>query len=193
MLRVETPEVALDAAAGEPLALAGPSGAGKTTLLRAIAGLARPAAGRVDCGSDTWLDTARGIDVAPERRRCGLVFQDLALFPHLTALGNVAYSAELAPRGGAPLGRAPFATHTVVKGARMRRADTAHALLERFGVAHRAGARPAQLSGGERQRVALARAFAARPRALPLDEPLGALDPRTRAHAAPPRAATLAA
>ena len=76
------------------LALAGPSGAGKTTLLRIAAGLARPARGRVSCGSEKWLDTAAGIDLAPERRSCGFVFQDHALFPHMTALGNVRYGAR---------------------------------------------------------------------------------------------------
>jgi ABC-type sulfate/molybdate transport systems ATPase subunit len=163
MLRVETPAVALDVAAGAPLALAGPSGAGKTSLLRVVAGLARPRAGRVECG-ETWLDTERGVDLPPERRGCGLVFQDLALFPHLSALRNVAYAA----------GR-----------------EHAFELLQRFGVAHRANARPRELSGGERQRVAIARALAARPRALLLDEPLASLDPRTRAHAARELAAVL--
>jgi molybdate transport system ATP-binding protein len=141
------------------LALAGPSGAGKTTLLRTAAGLARPESGRVACGGETWLDTERGVDLPPERRRCGLVFQDHALFPHMTALRNVTYGA----RGD-------------VAGARD--------LLDRLGVAHRADAKPRELSGGERQRVALARTLAGRPRALLLDEPLASLDPRARASAA---------
>jgi molybdate transport system ATP-binding protein len=139
------------------LALAGPSGAGKTTLLRAIAGLARPDGGHVACGGETWLDTERGVDLPPERRRCGFVFQDHALFPHLSASRNVAYGA----RGG-----------------------DAHRWLERLGIAHRAQAKPRELSGGERQRVALARALASEPNALLLDEPLASLDPRTRASAA---------
>jgi molybdate transport system ATP-binding protein len=165
MLRVETPDAGLTVAPGAPLALAGPSGAGKTSLLRLVAGLARTAArNRIECDGTTWLDTARGIDVPPERRRCGLVFQDLALFPHLSAWRNVAYASDR---------------------------PTATALLERFGVAHRADARPRELSGGERQRVALARALAAGPRALLLDEPLAALDPQTRAHAARELAASL--
>jgi len=164
MLRVETPALALEVPPAVPLALAGPSGAGKTTLLRVVAGLARPGTGHVECG-ETWLDTERGIDVPPERRRCGLVFQDHALFPHLSAWRNVAYAADR---------------------------ERALELLERFGVAHRAEARPRELSGGERQRVALARALAARPRALLLDEPLASLDPRTRAHAARELAAVLA-
>ncbi|HEX8743417.1 MAG TPA: ABC transporter ATP-binding protein [Thermoleophilaceae bacterium] len=153
---------------GGVLALAGPSGAGKTSLLRIAAGLARPASGRVTCGADTWLDVERNIDVPPERRRCGLVFQHHALFPHMTALANVRYGA----RGD---------------GARAR------ALLERLGIAHRAQARPRELSGGERQRVALARTLAARPAALLLDEPLASLDPRTRAAAGRELAEVLAA
>src|SRR5256885_16326065 len=131
MLRVDADGVALEVQPGGPLALAGPSGAGKTTVLRTIAGLARPGAGRVDCNGETWLDTGRGIDVPPERRGCGFVFQDHALFPHLSAWRNVAYAAD-------------------------RDRDRALELLERFGIAHRADAHPHELSGGERQRVALA-------------------------------------
>jgi molybdate transport system ATP-binding protein len=156
-------DVAFEAPAGGCLALAGPSGAGKTSVLRIAAGLLRPDRGHVRCGAETWLDTARGIDLAPERRRCGYVFQEYALFPHLTARQNVAYSL----RGKARSDR------------RRRALD----LLERFGVAHLAETRPRTMSGGERQRVALARALARRPEALLLDEPLSALDARTRASA----------
>jgi molybdate transport system ATP-binding protein len=152
--------IALEVAAGECLALAGPSGVGKTTVLQAVAGLFTPERGVVTCG-DVWLDTERGVNVAPERRRCGYVFQDYALFGHLSAWRNVAYGME--------------------GGDRRRRSL---ALLERFGLSARASARPAQLSGGERQRVAVARALAREPRVLLLDEPLSALDPRTRAAAA---------
>jgi molybdate transport system ATP-binding protein len=165
-------DVALDIPAGTCLALAGPSGAGKTSVLRIIAGLVRPEDGRVRCAEELWLDTSRGIDVAPERRHCGYVFQEYALFGHLSAWQNVAY-----PLRG--LGRAE----------RRRRAT---ALLERFGVAHLADRRPALLSGGERQRVALARALARRPAALLLDEPLSALDPRLRAAAGRELSAVLA-
>src|SRR3954449_1409024 len=84
-------EVGLDVSAETPLALAGPSGAGKTSVLRIAAGLLRPRAGRVACDGEAWLDTARGVDTPPERRRCGYVFQDYALFPHLSAWRNVAY------------------------------------------------------------------------------------------------------
>ena len=156
---------------GRCLALAGPSGAGKTTLLRIVAGLVRPQAGRVTCGERVWLDTERGIDLPPERRRVGYVFQDYALFGHLTAAANVAYPLR-------DLGR-------------RERRERAHELLERFGLADVAGARPRTLSGGERQRVALARALARRPDVLLLDEPLSALDPRTRGRAGRELAATL--
>jgi molybdate transport system ATP-binding protein len=142
------------------LAIAGPSGAGKTTLLRIAAGLLRPREGEVRCDGEVWLDTARAIDVPPERRGCGVVFQHYALFPHLSARDNVAYGLRGLPRGE-----------------RRRRAAGA---LDRLGLGDRAEARPAELSGGERQRVALARALAPGPRALLLDEPLSALDARTR-------------
>jgi molybdate transport system ATP-binding protein len=156
--------VALEVEPGECLALVGPSGAGKTTVLRAIAGLQRPDRGRLRLGADVWLDTDAGVDLAPEERRCGYVFQDYALFPHLSAWRNVA-----------------FGLHGLERGERRRRAIE---LLERFGVGALAEDRPATFSGGERQRVALARALAPEPRALLLDEPLAALDTRTRAEAA---------
>ncbi|MGN6664805.1 MAG: ATP-binding cassette domain-containing protein [Solirubrobacterales bacterium] len=148
----------LTVAGGERVALAGPSGAGKTTALRIAAGLARPASGRVSLGAETWLDTAAGVEVPAERRRCGLVFQDYALFPG-SAWRNVAYG---------------------MRGPRRERRRRALDLLERFGIAALADASSAGLSGGERQRVALARALAAEPRALLLDEPLSALDPGSR-------------
>ncbi len=132
------------------LALVGPSGAGKTTLLHAIAGLVRPDRGRISCG-EAWLDTERGVDLPPEERSVGLVFQDYALFPHLTVEGNVGFGGRVGD------------------------------LLERLGIAELASARPRELSGGERQRVALARALAREPKALLLDEPLSALDVPTRA------------
>jgi molybdate transport system ATP-binding protein len=157
-------EVALAVERGECLALAGPSGAGKTSVLRVAAGLLRPEQGRVESGDETWLDTDRGVDVPAERRRCGYVFQDYALFPHLSAWQNVAY-----PLRGL---------------SRQERRSRALALLERFGLGDRADARPRTLSGGEKQRVALARVLARRPEVLLLDEPLSALDARTRADAA---------
>ncbi|HSC91270.1 MAG TPA: ABC transporter ATP-binding protein [Gaiellaceae bacterium] len=136
----------------ETVALVGPSGGGKTSVLRAVAGLLRPDAGTVALGDETWLDTARGLDLPPERRSVGYVFQDYALFPHLDVARNVAF-------GGA---------------------DGTARLLERFRLSHLAGARPGELSGGEQQRVALARALARQPRVLLLDEPLSALDAHTR-------------
>jgi molybdate transport system ATP-binding protein len=163
-------DVALEVAAGECLALAGPSGAGKSTVLRVIAGLRAPRSGRIACGEQVWLDRSRGIDVPPEARRCGYVFQDYALFPRLTAWQNVAYG---------------------LRGPRRERRSRALELLERFGLGPRADDRPRTLSGGERQRVAVARALALRPHALLLDEPLSALDARTRAAASRELAAVL--
>jgi molybdate transport system ATP-binding protein len=143
-------------------AIVGPSGAGKSTLLRIVAGLRRPDRGRVLVGQEVWLDSGRGINLSPEERACGFMFQDYALFPHLSAWRNVAF--------GLP-------------GDRRRRRRRALEQLERFGVESLADARPASLSGGERQRVALARSLARDPSLLLLDEPLSALDTRTRAHA----------
>jgi molybdate transport system ATP-binding protein len=164
-------DVALGVRPGECLALAGPSGAGKTSVLRIAAGLVRPDWGRIEANGDTWLDTERGVDVAPERRRVGYVFQEYALFPHLSAWQNVAY-----PLRGMR---------------RSERRERALELLERFGMGHLADARPRTLSGGERQRVALARVLARRPAVLLLDEPLSALDSRTRATASRQLAAVL--
>lgn len=134
------------------VALAGPSGAGKTALLRAIAGLESPASGHITFANETWFDAEERIDVPTEHRRVGMVFQDYALFPHLTVGKNVAFGA----RG--PIGD----------------------LLERLRLAHLADVRPQALSGGERQRVAVARALACEPRVLLLDEPMAALDPSLR-------------
>jgi molybdate transport system ATP-binding protein len=144
-------ELSLETGA-ETLALVGPSGAGKTTLLRAIAGLVRPSRGRIAGGGETWFDSEAGIDLPPEERSVGLVFQDYALFPHLSVEENVRFGAR------APVGDA----------------------LERLGIAALAHARPRELSGGERQRVALARALAREPNVLLLDEPLAALDAQMR-------------
>jgi molybdate transport system ATP-binding protein len=168
MLRVDAStslvDVSLSVESGRCLALAGPSGAGKTTVLRIGAGLVKPDTGRVECDGEVWLDTSRGVDLPPDHRRCGYLFQDLALFPHLSALDNVAFPLRAMSRS--------------------ERRRVASELLERFGVGGLANARPATLSGGEKQRVALARALARRPKALLLDEPLSALDARTRARAA---------
>ena len=140
---------------GATTALVGPSGAGKTTVLRVVAGLLRPRLGVVALGERTWLDTRKGIDVPPERRKVGYLFQEYALFPHLDVLANVRFGAG-------------------------RNAHVAE-LLERFKISHLTAARVSELSGGERQRVALARALALEPGVLLLDEPLSALDAHTKA------------
>jgi molybdopterin-binding protein len=142
-------ELALEVGA-ETVALVGPSGAGKTTVLRAVAGLTKPARGTIACDDDVWF--GKGVDLRPEQRSVGYVFQEYALFPHLSVERNVTFG------GGSTDG-----------------------LLERLRIAHLAKAKPRGLSGGERQRVALARALARQPRVLLLDEPMGALDPHTRA------------
>ena len=140
---------------GETVALVGPSGAGKTTVLRVVAGLLTPDEGLVSLGDTVLLDTARRVDVPPESRRVGYLFQEYALFPHLDVWHNVRFGA----RSNADVGP----------------------LLERFHIADLARARVTQLSGGERQRVGLARALARDPALLLLDEPLSALDAHTRA------------
>jgi len=135
------------------LVLFGPSGSGKTTLLRLIAGLEEPDEGAIAFAGETWCDVGRRISLPPQRRRAGLVFQEYALFPHLTVAGNIAYAAD---------------------GARARE------LVKRFGLEEFADRLPATLSGGQQQRVALARALAANPALLLLDEPLSALDAEAR-------------
>ena len=155
-------EVELAVATGELVVLLGPNGAGKTTLLRAIAGLVPLDRGRVVLDGDVLEDTAAGTWVPTEQRPVGFVFQDYLLFPHLSALENVAFG--LRARG-------------LPKAEARRRAA---GWLERVGLATHAGARPRALSGGQAQRVALARAMVGDPRLLLLDEPLAALDAATR-------------
>jgi molybdate transport system ATP-binding protein len=154
--------VQMRAEQGETVAVLGPNGAGKTTLLRAIAGLLPLDAGRIELDG-TVLDDGDRTFVPPERRPVGVVFQDSLLFPHLSALENVAFGPR--SRGA---GRGPART-------------TATHWLERVGLGDRAGAKPRELSGGQAQRVALARALAGDPRLLLLDEPLASLDQSTRA------------
>jgi molybdate transport system ATP-binding protein len=150
-LRSYTLELALELEAAT-VALVGPSGAGKSTVLRAIAGLTRPSRGTISLGDETWLSSERRIDLDPEDRSVGFVFQEYALFPHMSVRRNIAY-------GGT------------------KRVDE---LLARLDIEALADARPGQLSGGERQRVALARALARDPKVLLLDEPLSALDAHTK-------------
>jgi molybdate transport system ATP-binding protein len=149
-------------AAGEVLGVLGPNGAGKTTLLRTLAGLGALTRGRIELAGAVLDDPGRQLFTPPERRPVGLVFQNYRLFPHLTVRDNVAFAARA--RGA---GRRP---------ARSRAEDW----LRRLGLAEFAGRKPAELSGGQAQRVALARALAADPGLLLLDEPLAALDARTR-------------
>jgi molybdate transport system ATP-binding protein len=164
-------DVELSAESSETVALVGPSGAGKTTVLRVIAGLHRPAEGCVTVCGETWLDTRRRRDLSPDRRSCGYLFQDYALFPHLSAWRNVAFGLE---------------------GQGRSRRERALAELDRFGIESLADVRPAELSGGERQRVALARSLARDPAVLLLDEPLAALDSGTRRRAEAELASTIA-
>jgi molybdate transport system ATP-binding protein len=147
-------------AAGELLALVGPSGSGKTTVLRCIAGLHRARNGHIRCGDTTWFDSENGADLAPQERSVGFVFQNYALFPHLTAIENIATALGHLPRDA--------------------RASRASALLERVHLAGLESRRPAELSGGQQQRVAVARALAREPKVLLLDEPFSAVDQVTR-------------
>lgn len=140
-------------------ALIGASGSGKSTVLMAVAGLLPAARGHVRVAGRALLDTAAGVDLAARDRRVGLVFQDYALFPHLTVAQNLAF-------GLCRLGRRPGE-------AERARID---ALARQFDLQTLLGALPGQLSGGQRQRVALARALAPEPHLLLLDEPLSALD-----------------
>jgi molybdate transport system ATP-binding protein len=155
-------DVELAVADGEVLAVLGPNGAGKSTLLRVLAGLLPPDAGRVAVDGGTWDDVAARVHLPPHRRPLGMVFQDHLLFPHLSVLENVAFG----PR-----------TRGVPKAAARR---AAAAWIERVGIGGLAGRRPGQLSGGQAQRAALARALVGDPALLLLDEPLSALDARTR-------------
>jgi molybdate transport system ATP-binding protein len=154
--------IALKVPPGQVLGLLGPNGAGKTTLLRALAGLTPVAEGRVTLGGQVLDDAATGTFVDTARRPTGYLFQDYRLFPHLTVAENVAFSPRA--RG---LGKAAA------------RAAARH-WLDRLGLTDLAGRKPAELSGGQAQRVALARALAGEPALLLLDEPLAALDARTR-------------
>ena len=138
------------------VALFGRSGSGKTTLVNAIAGIVRPERGRIVIGERVLFDSARGVDLVPEKRRVGYVFQDALLFPHLSVRANLAYGEGLTPPG-----------ERFVDGERV---------LALLGIRELLDRNPASLSGGEKQRVAIGRALMASPRILLLDEPLASLD-----------------
>lgn len=142
--------------------LFGPSGSGKTTLLKSLSGLVEPERGKIELNGETLFDSDRGINVTVADRRIGMVFQSLALFPHLTAEENIGYGLQ----GVDALSRG-------------RKLDS---VLEAFRIREIRERRPTKISGGEKQRVALARALVTEPRALLLDEPLSALDPGTKSH-----------
>lgn len=147
--------------AGQLLALVGPSGSGKSSILRLLAGLMTPAKGLVQVGNTTWLDTAQGVNLKPQRRKVGLVFQNYALMPHLNAVGNVALALQGVPKPGRTLEALDW-----LKRVRLTREEAFRP--------------PSKLSGGQQQRVALARALAREPDLLLLDEPFSAVDQMNR-------------
>lgn len=140
--------------------LFGPSGSGKTTTLRAIAGIIKPDEGNITVGERSFFDSATGVDMSMQKRRVGYVFQDYALFPHLTAEQNVSYGIK--------------------NGTKANRSEAAQNMLALLKVDHIRRRYPANMSGGEQQRVALARALASDPSIVLLDEPLSAVDLETR-------------
>jgi molybdate transport system ATP-binding protein len=152
-------QVELNIEANEFLGITGTSGSGKTTLLRMIAGLVAPDQGRIEVEGKIWLDTEKGINLPPQQRGIGMVFQDYALFPNMSVRQNLLYAL---PKGSSSSVVEELIGITALEG-----------LVDRY---------PRQLSGGQQQRVALARALVRRPKLLLLDEPLSALDPRMRAH-----------
>lgn len=137
---------------GSLTALTGPSGSGKTSMLRLLAGLDKPTKGRIAVDGETWLDTEQRVNLTPQQRSVGYVFQDSALFPNMTVRENVTYAA--------PAGQA----------------ERVAELIDATGIRPFADQKPGRLSGGQRQRVALARALVRRPQLLLLDEPFAALD-----------------
>jgi molybdate transport system ATP-binding protein len=155
-------QVQFEVAEGQCLALVGPTGCGKTTVLRLLAGLLEPDQGLISLNGTVVLDTTRGLNLSPQQRRVGVVFQDYSLFPHMTVLQNVAYGARARGAG------------------RSQAHGTAMAALERVGMQEHAAVRPTRLSGGQQQRVALARALASGAQVLLMDEPMSALDATTR-------------
>jgi len=144
----------------------GPSGAGKSLTLKAVAGLLRPDTGAIRMHGQVLFDAAAGINLSPQRRRIGYVFQDYALFPHLTVRQNVGFGLQ----------------QGLLNPSRARRVDAVEQWLQAFRIDHLGDLLPSQISGGQRQRTALARALVTKPQALLLDEPFAALDHALRAH-----------
>ena len=142
--------------------LFGPSGSGKTTTLRAIAGIVTPDEGRISVGKQVYFDSAAGINLSIQQRRVDYVFQNYALFPHLTAEQNVAYGIK-----------------AQALNSRSKR-ERAREMLALFRIEHTAGRYPHEMSGGEQQRAAVARALASDPAVVLLDEPLSAVDTGSR-------------
>jgi molybdate transport system ATP-binding protein len=162
-LQQKTPiplNVRLVCKSGEVHALVGPSGSGKSSILRCVAGLHKPRFGKVQCSNKKWFDSEHNIDIPPQQRRVGMVFQHFALFPHLSVIENIML----------PLRHLPLSTR------RARAVD----LLERVNLKGLESRFPAELSGGQQQRVAIARALARDPAVLLLDEPFSAVDHVTR-------------
>ena len=153
-------DVKFSCATGEILVILGPSGSGKTTILRSIAGLYTPATGKISTNNGSWFDSERGENLAIQKRETGMVFQDYALFPHLTALNNITVALSHLDKD--------------------RQVSSAEELLERVNMQGLGARYPHQLSGGQQQRVALARALARDPKVLLLDEPFSAVDQQTR-------------
>lgn len=157
-------DVDVEAPAGVTV-LFGPSGSGKTTLVNAVAGLLRPALGRIAVHDQVLLDTQTRVFLPPHRRRIGYIFQEGRLFPHLTVRQNLAYGRWFAPRDAQP--------------------EKLERVVDLLGIGHLLARRPAALSGGEKQRVAIGRALLSAPRLLLADEPLAALDEARKAEILP--------
>jgi molybdate transport system ATP-binding protein len=152
------------AAADDLTVIFGPSGSGKSLTIQAIAGLVSPDHGRIQVGNELLFDTGAGIDLPARSRKVGYLFQDYALFPHLTVRENIAYSLKKPWQWGLP--------------AAIR--EEVEAMMESFEIAQLAGNHPHELSGGQKQRIAMARALIRRPSLLLLDEPFSALDATLR-------------
>ncbi|MDD4920983.1 MAG: ATP-binding cassette domain-containing protein [Bacteroidales bacterium] len=151
-----TLEICTEVEAHELICLFGPSGAGKTTLLRILAGLTKPDRGRIVFGDTVWFDSEKKINIPPQQRNVGFMFQDYALFPNMTVEGNIRFAQKEKDQ------------------------EALEKWLKLFGLVALRNRRPGQLSGGQKQRVALARALASKPAILMLDEPLSALDSEMR-------------